>query len=319
MKKSIRVYATGFIIISLILFGGCSGKLPSVPPSSTSTNGILPETEQYVFASWNDKAVTDRYNIHFSGQTAADLDGDGKVDAISIFSGKPAGYGDDEYREYQSAAIKVNGQETTINVPEDEALGGNMENGKLKLEGFIIDIDEKDGRKEICIFNDQGEWPDCCIVLYDGKTLKQLPWRQSVRANGSGYILAYDWLTDVKLAGADGMNVLCIQKYMPDGSGFASVKEDRYRTVYSVLPPVDPAIQGAASQWDQRLADRPGGTGDRLVPAGTEIFFGWYDPLGWMEVHSRDGTTLGWLDCRKVDWNAYTGGAYTPQFLEWSK
>ncbi len=307
---------------AIIAFSGCGKATTSPTVTATpapslqgATGAIPPQTEAYLHLAWEDKTEREKYNTPFTGRTEADLDGDGKADTIELLPEKEGDAGDDESRFYQSITVKINGIATTVETGEDKAFIAKMEMGAARLSGYILDIDAKDGRKEVCIYDSEAKWPESHLITYDGKTVKEIYTPDSIRANGTGYILAYEEFNSVKLAGARGMNILRIKRF--NGERFQNVPARYFRTVYTGLPESRSPAQAAETQWDQRLAKNPGGEEDVAVKAGTEVFFGVYAPEGWMEVSSVKGETLGWLDCRKVDWNLYTGNVYHPDFGKW--
>lgn len=288
-----------------------SASTANILPASyySTTDEIPPELEMKLFSFGEDM---EKWNTAFMGKTTADLDGCGKDETIELIPGQLSKdrNQDNGYHFCSSIVVKINDKQITVNTPEARTILVSEEG----INAEITDIDEKDGKKEILLQDDAEDWTVSCIVTYNGDTINQLPWAESyIIANGSGYFIAYDWLGNVKLAGHEGMGIQRLKKLSPDRSSVVNVQAKYFRTEFTCLPPLDESITIATSQWDQSLAKAPGGKEDHLVPKGTEVLLGFYDTSGWMQVLAKDGTVLGWLDCRKVDWDTYTDGLYYPE------
>lgn len=339
MRQFIKIATLMIAILTIFVLGGCAGKNatpstlakdsatpaptiivePSPSPAITlpasyysTTDEIPPETEMAIFNFTDDDTLA--YNTEFTGSTSADLDGDGKADTVQLLPGtlNENSSADDGIKLYDSIIVKINNCTITVNAPKGETILESFTR-EGQIDGYIMDIDKNDGKKEICVDDSDENFPVSCLLTYDGQNIKELSWLEDIiSANGTGYIRAYAWIDAGKLAQEDGIGIQRLLKLSADRSKWEDVKVKYYRTASTYLPPIDEYTPAATSQWDQNLAKAPGGKEEVPVKAGTEVFLGFYDAMGWIQVIQRDGTILGWLDCKKVDWDKYTDYVYAP-------
>ncbi len=285
----------------------------------STTDEIMPETEMELFNLEEDEL--EQYNKRFINRTTADMDGDGNIETVELLPGK-LGEGikaEDEYKSYNTLVVKIGSKKITVRSTKYRDFEESTdEDGTKGPWGYLIDLDKNDGRKEIILEDNFEDWPECCIITYDGKTIRQMPWLQStVAADGTGYVTVSEAVEDRKLACKEqGMVIERIKKYLPDKGKLVNIKVNYYRTWYSVFPPVSEDADPSFSAWDQNLAAKPDAEENIFVKKSTEIYYGWYHNAGWLEVHTRDGKTLGWLNIKKVDWMEYTRWANDP-FQGW--
>ncbi len=134
------------------------------------------------------------------------------------------------------------------------------------LHGTITDINDKDGKKEILIYEDGTDENDgtlISVIAYLNKRPRVvMPRSWWGDFNGSGYKLDCDVPDNDKKIKTNsvGFYVYVYERYRADGSGFDRVKSKYYRSaIYTMLPTEGNGYESAKSQFDVMLAKKPGG------------------------------------------------------------
>ncbi len=278
----------------------------------------------------------EKSNIECSGSTKADLDGDGNEETIEITSmqGKyePA-FG---INFYPGVTVKVNDSEITIPAKGD-FYPTDSSKYPGKMSGYIVDINNMDGEKEICLYfeslNETWFQTKGVIITYENGKLNEIDMGVVFNENdwpdfnGSGYIAYIGYIENKELKtlynnfyrnqtnnspDINGITVYKFSRYTADRERFEEVPMQRYHTLYH-RPEANDDIVWPQTQWEQKLAATPSGKETVTIPKGTAIYFGLYDLSGWIEVLNPEEQTLGWMDLSKVDLNEYTDNYYEDQ------
>ena len=343
MKRYRRILLIAVVVLIIYTAGGCSQQtaaspLPSVwaenklndaipspsatplpKPSSTAsakpepTSVAAPEKisleDEKLLYNYSYKDI-EPFNLLFEDRISIDMDGDGQKEEVAVKPNQTKKVNGATY--YTSMLISINGQQLEIKADSDWNMGKKGET----LSPTIIDIYKKDGQRELLIQEQNYyEGSDAepkdkffLVTITDKKPKLFLKLDSYIQANGTGYIL--DSRYSKKLAGGYSIAFNIIKRYVPN-KGFVEVSLDTYKTLSysSFLPDL---YEGVFSGWEQNIAKKPGEKTDNTLKKGTEIFFGMFDPSGWIEVHNSKGTTLGWLNLNEVDIDKYIGNAIEP-------
>ncbi|MGE5495946.1 MAG: hypothetical protein ACM3S4_11670 [Burkholderiales bacterium] len=245
--------------------------------------------------------------LFFFEKTSTDLDGDGKKETIKLLPGETKTIDDEQY--YKSIILSVNGKELKVTADKDWNLGFD---DISSLYGVILDIEKSDNEKEILIYEQKDVVSDndkllekAAIYTYkDGQPQIALEWLPPVQANGTGYVVYTEYSKVLKGGYSIGLQAV---KHYSNTTGFKEIEMERYPTITYTSQSAEKTVE---TVWDQKVAQTPGGETDTLVAKKSLVYFGLYDPLGWIEVFSSDDDKrLGWLDLNKVDIDAYIGYA----------
>ncbi len=249
---------------------------------------MTPVQKWYYYDRDSVDTVWDKYNSVFEESTTADLDGDGKDDAITLRfideSSNP------EFPQVNTVEIQVNDMKLKAAKPADFDFSGT---------GSITDIDAKDGKKELCIGLVTDDFIANYVIIYDKGQLRLLPklWGGFDGADGSGYV------TSLCFMDADALVPLRLNE---DRTDLEEAGIKYFVTIESSFPEKDIKWESAETKWDQMLAKTPGGKEEIPVKTGTKIYFGLYDLSGWIQVLDADGKALGWLNMKATHYMEYT-------------
>jgi hypothetical protein len=272
----------------------------TVAPTITPYIVLTKETEEYLFSySYEDSL---KYNTYFQDTITVDLDGDETEEEVQLVPGGKISDGEWDY--YTNLKVIIDDVETELTADKGWGVGWVDE----EITAAVVDIDQEDSNKEIVIYEQNnnytgsGDYEKSALITYIDKKPKQLvEWGDYIEANGSGYIMTNKYTKTVK--GGYQIALLGVKKYSPK-NGFTEVDMPAYRVLnYSsqIIGSEDPV----RTQWDQQVALSPEGDASNLIKKGTNILFGLYDPLGWIEVYDSRGVILGWLDLNNVDIDKY--------------
>ena len=238
----------------------------------------------------NQPAFNNPYCVWFERSAAADLDGDGKDENISII-GDTKGNSPGEF--YYSIIIDIDGKRLPL----------TSEDGfrEFTLDGVVLDINAEDGKKEIGI---PGDTYKGYIITFDDGTPKIIfndifDFEQSdITGNGSMEIWRSDFYRELLLL-------------KEDRSGFEKANLKYYTTSYLFYywDNYKGIGSGGITAWDEKLSKRLGGKKDILLKKGTPVYFGLYSDPEWLMVMDSNGNLLGWLDMTDV-----TMEEYVPEF-----
>ncbi len=279
-----------------------AGDLPAYVQAGLPTRDKMSEwMERYYYEPdfYNDTPsdIYEKYNVEFENETKADLDGDGKDDIIKLLPGKERTISDDDSMtgDFWSITVSINGKELKMEENRYSA---------FSLTGLIMDIDKDDSRKELLIQRNHGEGDANYVITYDGKSPKIVyildDELNGIIADGSGYM---NFLTD------DIVRYYDLKHWKTDGSGFEEADIDYLFTEYLnyYLDGHEEGDGYAQTQWDQKLAGKPGGKESIMVKKGTDIFYGLCYRMHYLQVLGKDGNTLGWMKIKNTYYDEYTG------------
>jgi hypothetical protein len=272
----------------------------TVAPTITQYRVLTEETEEYLFSySYEDSM---KYNTYFQDTITVDLDGDEIEEEVQLVPGGKISDGEWDY--YTNLKVIIDGVETELTANQGWGVGWADE----AITAAVVDIDQEDANKEIVIYeqnNDYtgiGDYEKSALITYIDKKPKQLvEWGDYIVANGSGYIVTNKYTKTIE--GNYQIALLGVKQYSPE-NGFTEVDMPAYR-VLNYSSQIIGSEDTFPTQWDQQVALSPEGEDANLIKKGTNILFGLYDPLGWIEVYDSTGMMLGWLDLNNVDIDKY--------------
>ena len=278
---------------------------PAAIETPGATGGIPPDIEQFLLNySYND---VEPFNILFTGSTSADMDGDGSMEAIELqgLDRRKSG----EYEYFNGLKILIGDHELVLKADS----GWNFGLTDSEPSGTILDLDKADGKKELLVETNNNLSEDdtepaikLLLITYPDSTPKVLAMLDHYpEATGTGYITNIRY--SKKLEGGYSIAIQTYERYLPD-TGFEEVKAETVKALsYTSIPPEEE--EGYPTSWDQEIAEEPGDDPDVTIKKGTAVYFGLYHTDGWIELHDKAGTTLGWLDLNNVDVDQYIGYA----------
>lgn len=267
-----------------------------------------PEWESYYYLPYYNKVGNACVSEAFQVSTTADLDGDGKEEAITIIGGKPYDGIADVDPSFADITIDIDGSRLHLT---------NDNNLPFTLGGRILDIDKSDSKKEILlkaslILTGKTQY----IISYDDKeprTIFSGELNYPLYTVGTGYIMtpASYHTTWERLYYNE------IWKLKDDRGGFESAGNIYYPTQHQTFCWDDSGnwdeVQAAPTQWDEYLYSEPGGSQKTLIEKGTPVFLGMYAKKSWLMILDAKGNLLGWLDADNVDFDGYTNHVFEPE------